>query len=143
MKTILRAVSLAALLFSANAFAVTGVANLNYTRATLYTDGSPMPASAIGGHPVSCTFRAASASTFTPCVGQTPLELRGDVTSGAVTFTFPNEGGRVCFTIRTRVGNFTSDPSSPEACRDLAPVPLIPREPGNVTVTITVTIATP
>lgn len=123
------------------ALAATGNAQITFVRPTLYTDGTPLPVTAISGFQINCTFQNTGSSVVNPCTAQSPLELPGNVTTGAVTFTFPAQGGRACFTMRTRVGSAVSDPSSPEACRDFAP--LAPNPPTGVTVTVTVTVATP
>ena len=75
-----------------------------------------------------------------PCAAQTPTELPGAATSGAITFTYPAQGGEACFSLRTRVGAAISPPAggSGEACNTLAP--LAPNSPSNVVITITVTV---
>lgn len=126
------------LLLSSVATAGTGVANLTWVNPTAYTDGTVLPATAIAETQVYCDWTGTNSTTVTPCTAATPAAFAGSVTTGTQTFTYPAGGGKACWYVRTRVGSAVSDPSSPKACKDFAP--LAPNSPSNVTVTVTVSI---
>ena len=118
------------------AYAATGSKTITFTRPTTYTDGSPLAASAITGYRVECEFTP-TGGTMSQCA-TTPANLAGGTsTSGSVTFTYPPEGGTVCFRLRTLVGSLVADASN-QACSPLEA--LRPNPPTNVTVTVTVSL---
>lgn len=133
-----RILPLALLLVSAAATAGTGVANLTWTNPTVYVDGTTLPASAIAETQVYCEFTPTGSTATASCTAAAPAVFAGSVTTGVQTFTFPAQGGKACWYLRTRVGTAVSDPSSPKACKDF--LPLAPNAPAGVTVTVTVTI---
>lgn len=126
------------LLIAGTATAGTGVANISWTLPTLYTDGTPLPAASIAETQVYCEWTGTGTTTIAPCANATPAAFAGSVTTGVQTFTFPPAGGKACWYLRTRVASAVSDPSSPKACKDFAP--LAPNAPSNVVVTVTVSI---
>ena len=118
------------------AFAGTGVAVITWTNPTVYVDGTTLPASAIAETQAYCDFTPTGSTNTAPCTAATPAAFAGSVTTGTQTFTFPAQGGKACWYLRTRVGVSVSDPSSPLACKDFAP--LKPGQPTTIIVTVTV-----
>lgn len=136
MKKILCALALLTLATAATA--ATGVANITWLNPSSYTDNTPLPLSAITETQIYCEFTPIGSTVTSDCANGAPAAFAGSVASGTYTFTYPAQGGRACFYIRTRAGTGVSDPSSPKACKDFAP--LKPNAPGNVTVTVTVSV---
>lgn len=118
--------------------AATGPADISYTRATQYTDGTPLASADITGHGIVCTFTPAG-GVAAPC-NFTPASFGGATSSGRVTLTYPAVGGRACFQVTTRTATSESAPSpvTSASCKDFAAAPLTPRAPTDVTVTLVV-----
>ena len=139
MKKLLAALAVSVLAFVVSrADAATGTVNLSWTNPTTYVDGTPLPAAAIAETQAYCDFTPTGSTNATPCASAAPAAFAGSVSSGVQTFTYPPQGGKACWYVRTRVGVAVSDPASPVACKDFAPIK--PNAPSNVTVTVTLTL---
>lgn len=120
-------------------------ATLSYTAPTTYTDGSPLPASAITGYEFRC---GAGTTAGVVC---TPLSLPGTATGGTMAITGPGTGFTACVEGATRVATVAGQSypvppwSGPGLGAYSAPVcktfpPLQPNPPGNVTIAVVIGI---
>lgn len=132
VKATIGAALLLALLGLANFVNVANAATLTFTPPTSYTDGSPLPASAITGYEFRC---GAGTSAGVTC---TPLTLPGTATGGTIAITGPASGFTACVEGATRVAAGLGPYSSPLACKTFAPVP--PNPPGNIVVAVVIGI---
>jgi hypothetical protein len=120
------------------ASAATSSAAVTWTRATAYTDGTSLPASAISGHKIVCTFTPAS-GTAAPCT-LSASSAAGSAQTLTTTLTYPAVGGQACFQLVTTANGVDSVPSAVTAAACKAFDPLTPNPPGNVSVTITLAL---
>jgi len=112
--------------------ALASAATLTYTAPTTYTDGSPLPASAITGYEFRC---GAGTTAGITC---TPLTLPGTATGGTMIITGPASGFTACIEGRTLVAAGPGPYSSPLYCKAFAAVP--PSPPGNVVIAVVIGI---
>jgi hypothetical protein len=133
MKNLILILSLLPL--SAIAQAATGA--LSLTPPTQYTDGSPMPASAITGYDVQCTTWTPTGGAAVSCTQFPNVLLPGTATGGTLAGTIPATGGKACFHLRTKTAPADSAWSN-DACKTFAP--LVPNPPSNVTVAVVIGI---
>ena len=129
------------LLFAGPVPAATGIGALTFAPPLKYSDGTPLPLSDIAQYDVDCGFKAKGATSYTPCVALAPTFLPSTVTSGSVSFTMPIVGGDACFRLRTVTIGGAMSGWTDAKCKTLAG--LTPDAPGILTVTVTVSIATP
>lgn len=138
MKHLIQAVTL--LLLASPAFAQSATGSIAATRPTTNSDGSTLAASDIAGYTWSCQFTPTGGNAA-PCAGFSGGTVTGSNPNTTVTFTAPAAGGKACFSGVTRtVAGMVSAPSAITAasCKDIAPS--IPNPPGNVQVTVTLTL---
>lgn len=121
--------------FTLPVLAATGSTVITWTAPTSYTDNSPLPASAITAYVIDCTLTP-TGGVAAPCVF-TPASFLGSAVTGTVSVTYPAQGGRACFSLRTSVSG-TLSAASNVTCKDFAA--LTPNPPTNVTITISVTV---
>lgn len=119
-------------------FAATGSSSVTWARPTTYTDTSPLPASAISGNKILCTFTP-TGGTAAPCT-LSGNSAPGSAQSFTATLTYPAAGGAACFQVIATANGVDSAPSpiAAAACKTFEPLP--PSTPGNVTVTITLAL---
>lgn len=123
------------------ALASTVPAQLSYTKANTYVDGSALAPADITGHGIYCTFTPTTGSPI-PCTFS-PVSFSGAVSTGSVTLTYPASGGKACFRLTTRTTGAESAQTaeSPAMCKDLPAI--APSPPGNPSITVTITINIP
>jgi hypothetical protein len=116
-----------------NALAATG--NLSYTRPATYVDSTPLPVGDIASYNVRCaSFTPTGSATPGTCPAITPTTLPGTATGGALTFTLPAGGGRICVQVQTVTVAGASSDWSGEGC--LVVAPLVPNAPTVVTISL-------
>jgi hypothetical protein len=119
--------------------AATGNATINYTPPTQYEDGTTLPATAIAGYAVSCTFTPNGGGAASACALDVTQIPGGTSRSATVKVTYPVVGGTACFVLKTvTTSGAQSDGSQPPACQPLPAVQ--PNDPTNLTITITLAL---
>jgi len=119
------------------AVAQSATGTLTFTPPTQYTDGSPLPASAITGYEVECSKWTPTGGVAGTCTQFPASTLAAGATGGTLTGTIPAAGGTACWHMRTKSAPGPG-PWSADACKAFAP--LLPNPPGNVTVAIVIGI---
>jgi hypothetical protein len=110
---------------------------LTFTPPTQYTDGSPLPASAITGYEAQCSKWTPTGGVAGTCTQFPASTLAAGTTGGTLTGTIPAAGGTACWQMRTKSAPGPG-PWGAEACKTFAP--LLPNPPGNVTVAVVIGI---
>jgi hypothetical protein len=119
---------LAGLLLASTALAGT----LNWFRPTTYSDGQPLPASAITGYEFRC-----QAATTTAGILCSTVTVAGTLTTTTITVTVPSSGGTACVEGRAFAGANNASVwagGTGAACMTFAPTP--PGPPTNITLTV-------
>lgn len=116
----------------------TGTAVISFTRPTAYTDGTALPLSDLAQYDIQCTFKDKGATAAVPCIAQSVPFFSGNATGGSVSFTMGSAGGDACFAVRSVTIAGGVSPWTAPVCRTFAAA--TPSWPGNVTVTIAVSV---
>ena len=131
-----------ALLFAGTAQAAAGTAAGQFTRASSFTDGTPLAAADVVNYEIDCVFTP-TGGVAGPCVSSPAATPTNSFT---VTLTYPAIGGRACFRTKTRTTNGALSDFSPylangASCRDFSAPAANPTSGVTVTVVVSVSVA--